>query len=49
VLFRGSFEAEASCRGATLCGIDLAGNELQLETKGVEPWRVHLVETGTPP
>jgi glucose-1-phosphate cytidylyltransferase len=26
--------------------IDLAGNELQLEAKGVEPWRVHLIETG---
>jgi glucose-1-phosphate cytidylyltransferase len=26
--------------------IDLAGNELQLEAKRVEPWRVHLIETG---
>jgi glucose-1-phosphate cytidylyltransferase len=26
--------------------VDLAENELQLEARGVEPWRVHLVETG---
>ena len=26
--------------------VDLAANEVQLETHGVEPWRVHLVETG---
>ena len=26
--------------------VDLAGNELQLEARGVEPWRVHLIETG---
>jgi len=26
--------------------VDLAQNELQLEARGVEPWRVHLIETG---
>jgi GTP:adenosylcobinamide-phosphate guanylyltransferase len=26
--------------------VDLAANEVQLEAHGVEPWRVHLVETG---